>query len=112
MMLSTADQDIRLYAVFQQSFHRMLCWLGFQFAGGRKIGDECKMNNQGVIIADFPAELADSLDIRQRLDVADGSAQFSNHNIIFAAFAKDADISLNFISDMRYNLNSFSQKSA
>src|ERR1700761_6837385 len=70
------------------------------------------MDNQGVARPNFPSELPNCFNVRQRLDVTNRTAQFGNYDIVTAAFAQYPDVSFDLISDMGYHLYSFAQKCA
>ena len=55
------------------------CWVGFVFSspGRVDVRDERDVEVEHVLGADLAAELADRLEERQRLDVADGAADLA-----------------------------------
>src|SRR5579871_2407221 len=61
--------------------HRMLGRLGLQFAGARNERQKREMDVDGVPARQVVAELADGLEVRQTLDVADRAADFAQHEI-------------------------------
>ena len=65
------------------------------------------MNEQGVVAAYIIAELADRLQKRQALNIADGAAYFNNCNV--NCISKLQDGVFYFISNMGYYLNSPTQ---
>jgi hypothetical protein len=80
-MLAAAQQDIGLNAERGQLAHAVLGGLGLQLARRRDIGHQGDVDEQRVLAADLVAQLADRLDERQRFDIADGAADFAQHEI-------------------------------
>ena len=80
-MLGPADQDIRLDADLPQHPDRMLGRLGLELAGGPQIGDEREMDVQAILAADIQGKLANRLQKRQALDVADRAADLGDHHV-------------------------------
>ena len=60
------------------------CWVGLVFSSpaARDERQQCQVNVDGVIARQIVAELADRLEKRQPLDVADGAADLAQHEII------------------------------
>ena len=59
----------------------MLSRLGFQFPGRLEIGHQGQMDVEAVFLADVERKLADRLQKRQALDVADCTADFRDDDI-------------------------------
>ena len=60
----------------------MLGRLGLELARRGDVGDQREMDEESVVAADLLAELSDRLQKRQRLDVADGSADFGDDHVV------------------------------
>ena len=64
-----------------QFLDRMLGRLGLQLAGRRDVGHQRQVDVDGVVARQVVAELADRLEERHRLDVADRAADLAQHEI-------------------------------
>ncbi len=62
-----------------------------------------------AVVAELPAQLAHSLEIWQRLDVAYGTADFCDDEIVVACVAKEFDVALDFVGDVRHYLYGLAQ---
>ncbi len=82
LAVAAAEQDIRLDADRLQLLHRMLGRLGLQLAGGRDPGDQGQVHEHGAFRPKLVAELADRLQERQALDVADRAADLAEHEVL------------------------------
>jgi len=80
-MSRTAQENVGLDADGAQLLDRMLGRLGLQFAGGFDIGHQRQVHETGARVAEFVAELADRLEKRQALDIADRAADFDEEEI-------------------------------
>ena len=65
--------------------HRVLGRLRLQLAGRLEVRDEGDVEVEHVLRPDLATELADRLEKRQRLDVADGAADLGDHDVDGAA---------------------------
>src|SRR3989442_140354 len=83
----------------------MLGGLGFQLAGGSNERDQRGMNEHSILAPFFVAHLTNRFEERQRFDVAHRAANFDNHHVCFAVNRDRANPFLNFIGDVRNNLN-------
>ena len=59
----------------------MLGRLGLELGGRLEVGDERQVDVEAVLAADVEGELADRLEERQALDVADGAADLGDHDV-------------------------------
>ena len=75
------QQDMRLDADLAERRHRVLRRLGFQFAGRRDERHQRQMDEDRMVARQVVAELADRLEERQALDVADRAADLAQHEI-------------------------------
>lgn len=62
------------------------------------------MDVHHIVAADIALDLADRFKKRQRFDVTDGSADFSDYDISVRFFSGAEYTVFNFICDMRYYL--------
>ena len=81
----------------------MLCRLGLELARSRNPRHQREVNINGIAARQIVAELADCLDERHRLDVADGAADLAQHKIIVLVALEDEI--LDFIGNVRNDLN-------
>ena len=81
LTVAAAEQNMRLDADRAQLLDRMLRRLGLQLAGGRDIGQQRDVDIDHMPARQIVAELADRLEERQALDVADGAADLGQHEI-------------------------------
>ena len=81
MAIGAADQDVGLDSDRQQLLDRVLGRLGLELVGGGDVGHERDVDVDRVAAADVQAELADRLEKRERLDVADGAADLDDHDV-------------------------------
>ena len=101
--VGAAEQDIRLDADRAQFLDRMLGRFGLQFAGTRDERQQRQMNIDGVIARQIVPDLADRLEERQALDVADGAADFAQDEIILVIAVEDEI--LDRVGDVRDHLD-------
>ncbi len=81
----------------------MLGRLGLQLAGRRDVGHQRQMDVDGVVARQVVAELADRLQERHRLDVADGAADLAEDKIV-VVIAVENEI-LDLVGDVRNDLD-------
>ena len=87
-LLAAAHQHIGLHAKRGQLAHAVLGRLGFQLAGGRNEGNKRYVDRHSLPAAQIIPELANSLDERQRFDIAYRSADFAQDEIHIIRFSK------------------------
>ena len=81
-LFAAAQQHVGLDAEAGQLAHRVLGRLGLQLAGRRDVGHQRDVDRRSVCSRpELVAQLADRLDERQALDVADGAADLAQHEI-------------------------------
>ena len=92
----------------RSSLTRVLRRLGFQFLRGGDPGDQGHVHEQAVVAAYFVAHLADGFEERQRFDVADGAADFGDHDVHVArpTFLHGG---LDLVGDVRDHLHGLAQ---
>ena len=83
--IGAAQQDVGLDADRPQVAHAVLRRLGLQLAGGADVRHQRQVDVERVLAADVLAELADRLEERQALDVADRAADLDEHDVDVAA---------------------------
>ena len=108
VFLGAKDEDVGLDADLLKLLDRMLCRFGLQLLGCGDIGHVSQMDAEAVG-AHLPAQLTHALEIGQRLDVADGAADFGDDEVEIAGVAEHLDVAFDFVSDMRHNLNGLAQ---
>src|SRR5665213_415742 len=102
--IRTAKQDVGLDSDGEQLLDRMLGGLGLQLFCGGNVRHQREMHKQRVLAAQFLAHLADGFKERQRLDVANRTADFDNRDV--SSVGRDlAHGIFNFIGDVRDNLD-------
>ena len=77
--------------------------LGLELAGRADVGHQRQVDVERVLLADVLAELADRLEERQALDVADGAADLDDHDVDVAGDGPDAVLDL--VGDVRDDLD-------
>ena len=75
------SSDVRLDADLAQLLHRVLGRLGLELAGGRDDGTSVRCTKQALLRPMLEAHLADGLEERQRLDVADRAADLDDRDV-------------------------------
>src|SRR3984893_689981 len=79
--------------------------LRLQLAGGLDVRDERDMQVEHVLRADLAAKLADRLEERERLDVADGAADLRDDDVRRRLLGPAADPLLDRVRDVRDHLH-------
>ena len=85
----------------------MLCGLCFKLVATRNVGEQCNVDIKNVLAAFFIAYLTDRFKERGGLDIADCAAYFRDYNVngIGAAVSRTINAILDFVCDVRNNLN-------
>ena len=99
------DDDVRLDADAAQLLDRVLGGLGLELARGGQGGEQRDVDVQDVGPADVLAHLADGLEERQRLDVADGAADLDDDDVRVAVAGDAPDAFLDLVGDVRDDLD-------
>ena len=92
-----------------QLHHRVLGRLGLQLAGRAEVRQQRDVDVQHVVAADILAHLADGLQERQALDIADRAADLDDHDIGAGWRATRGDAPLDLVGDMRDDLDRAAQ---
>ena len=101
--VGAAEQDVGLDADREQFLDGMLRRLGLQFARARDVRHQREVDVDRVVARQFVAELADRLEERQALDVADRAADLHQHEV--AVLVAVADEVLDGVGDVRDHLD-------
>ena len=83
----------------------MLRRLSLQFPSVADVRDQGEMDEQAVAPADVNRELADRLEERERLNVADRATDLGDHDVNVAGLCNQLDPLLDLIGDVRHYLN-------
>ena len=98
-MLGAQHEDVGLNTDALQFFHRVLRRLRLQFAGCGQIGHVGQVYADGVA-AQFPFQLTDGLEEGVTLDVAHGTANLGDNEVVVAVLAQIEHVALDFVRDM------------
>ena len=112
MVVGAQHDDIGLDAKAAELLDGMLRGLGLDLVGGGDIGNERHVNVADVLGAGLLAVLADGLDKRLRLDVADRAAQLGDDYIGAGLLLDAAELVLNGVGDVGNHLHGTAQKVA
>ena len=108
VMLGAQHENIRLNTHLLQLFHRVLRGLGLQLFGCGDIGHIGKVYAH-TVLTQLPTQLAHAFEIRQRLDVAHRTADFSDNEIELILGTQQLDVTFDFVGNVRNDLYRFSQ---
>ena len=100
-----ADQRVRLDPDPAQLVDRVLGRLRLQFARVADVGDQGQVDEHAALRPEVGVELADRLEERQRLDVADGAADLGDHEVDRLRLGDDQDPVLDLVGDVRDHLH-------
>ena len=102
-----AQKNVRLNSHTQKFLHRVLRRLGLQLARRGNKRHQRHMHKQSPLAPEFLPHLADGLNKRQRLNIADGAANFHQHHIHILRDLLHRR--LNLIGDVRNHLHRLPQ---
>ena len=102
-IVAAADEHVRLDAHGLQRLDRVLRRLGLELLAALEVGDQRDVDEQHFVAVDFPLELADGLDERLALDVADRAADLSDDDV--ALLADAVELFLDFVGHVRDDLH-------
>ena len=108
VLFRAEHKNVGLDADALEFLHGVLCRFGLELAGCLEVGHIGEVNANSAV-AHFPLELTDGFEERCRLDVAHGSADFSNDKVIVILLSEQFDVAFDFIGDVGYHLNSLAQ---
>ena len=87
--VAAAEQDLRLDAEPEQFLDRMLGRLGLQLPGRADIGDQREVHEEAALRPHLVRQLPQGLEEGQRLDVADGAADFDQDEVVAVGLGLD-----------------------
>ena len=105
LLVRAADDDVGMDTDAPQLVDGVLRRLRLQLAGGLDERDERHVDVDDVLLPDLPPELADRLEERQRLDVADGAADLRDDDVGRARLGRAPDPRLDLVRDVRDHLH-------
>ena len=108
-MLGAQHEDVGLQTVLQQSLDGVLRRLGLQLARSGHVGDEREMNQRRILVPELVTQLAHRLDERQRLDVADRTADLGDDDVVLLGLPQELDAALDLVSDVGNDLHGLAQ---
>ena len=111
-MLGATEEHVGIDALFAELLNGVLGRLRLELAGGRNPRAERQVDEAGVVAAHAEGHLADGLDERQGLNVADRTADFNDGHVGLAvkgAGGAALDELLNFVRDVRDHLNGLAE---
>ena len=108
MLLGAQYEDIRLNTNALQLLNAMLRGLGFQLTGSLEVRNISKVYVDSIL-AQFPFHLSDGLKEGCALDIADGTADFGNHEVVVVLAAELLDVALDFVGNMGHHLDGLAQ---
>ena len=100
-----ADDDVRVDTDAAQLVDRVLGRLRLQLAGGLDERHQRDVEVEDVLLPDLAPELADRLEERQRLDVADGAADLGDDDVGGLRDGAAPDARLDLVRDVRDHLH-------
>ena len=112
LMIAAQDDDIRLDAQAAQLFDGMLRGLGLNLVRGGDVGHQRNVDAAYVLGAGIFAVLADRLDKRLALDVANGAAQLGDDHVGPGLLFNGAEAGLDGVGHVRNHLHGTAQKVA
>ncbi len=95
-----------------QLLDRVLGRLGLELARGGDAGHEGHVDVADVLAADVLAQLADRLEERQRLDVADRAADLGDDDVGLGLLGEAVDAVLDLVGDVRDDLHGAAEEVA
>ena len=108
IVFGTQYQNVRLDTQALQLLYRSLGRFGLQLTGSSQVRNISQVQVDGIL-AQFPAQLTNSLQEWERLDISYSTSDFSNHEVEFVLLAHQLDVTLDFVCDMRNHLDSLAQ---
>ena len=104
-LVRAADDDVGMDTDAAQLVDRVLRRLRLQLAGRLDERDEGDMQVENVLRADLAPELANRLEERERLDVADGAADLGDDDVGVGCGRHAAHAVLDLVRDVRDHLH-------
>lgn len=88
----------------------MLSRFRLEFFSRLEVGDKGEVDDQGVVGPEVPAHLADGFDEGERFDIAHGTPDFGDDEVVFSRFAEEVDVAFDFVGDVGDDLYGFAQE--
>ncbi len=104
-LLGAGHDDVGLDADLAQFGDRVLRRLGLELADDADHGHEGDVDVEHVGAADVVAELADGLEEREALDVADRAADLGDEHVDFGELGEAVHAALDLVGDVRDDLH-------
>ena len=98
-MLSTQDEDIGLDTDLLELLDGVLGGLGLHFASRSDIGDVGQVDAQAVL-PELPLELSYTFEEGEGFDIADGTTDLGDDEVVLLLEAKELDVALDLVGDM------------
>src|SRR4051794_15624918 len=105
LALGAAHDHVGLDADAAQLLHRVLGRLRLQLARVAEERHERQVDEHAAVAALVDLELAQRLEERQRLDVADRAADLGDHDVDLGRLGNEADAVLDLVGDVRDHLD-------
>ena len=107
-VLGAQHEDVGLDTFLLQQLDTVLGGLGLELLGSADIGDIGQVHTDAAP-AQFPTQLADGFNKRQCLDIADGTANLGDDEVILAGGSQQLDVALDLVGDVGDNLHRLAQ---
>ena len=104
-LLGAAEDRVRLDADAPKLVHRVLGRLRLQLARVADVGHEREVHEHAALRPELRVELADRLEERKRLDVADRAADLGQDEVDRLRLGDDQDALLDLVRDVRDHLD-------
>ena len=104
-LLGAADDHVGLDPDPAQLVDRVLGRLGLQLTRVADERHEREVHEDAAVAAELDLELADRLQERERLDVADGAADLGDHEVEVLRLGDQLDALLDLVGDVRDHLD-------
>src|SRR5690606_9693187 len=109
LAVSAGDDDVGLDTERAELADTLLGWLRLQLAGRAQLRQQGHVDEKVVAAAELASHLADRLDERLALDVADRAAHLTDHDVGFVLSRCQADATLDLVGDVRDDLDRAAQ---
>ena len=111
LLFRPANDDVRMHALRLQLLDGVLRGLGFELFGGLQIGNQGKMDAQEVLLRQLPLQLPHGFHKGLAFHIAHRAAYFGDNDVIVPRLAQQEHPALDFVRNVRNNLDGFSQVS-
>ena len=98
-MLSAQDEDIGLDTNLLELLDGVLGGLGLHFTSRSDIGDVGQVDAQAVL-PELPLELSYAFEEGEGFDIADGTTDLGDDEVVLLLEAKKLDVALDLVGDM------------